>query len=803
MSFEANDWRPLPICSSFATVLSYAHSHEARRGIFRFPRLARAEGESRRVAQLFVVFGNDRFVHPRARVPELVRMITNRLQLALERLQPSDWHRFEKLASAFLASEFDDLRTTASPSGDQGRDSELFTPTAEPKVLLQYSVSADWARKIQHTVRRIQETFPGAIVLVFVSNQVIGAAADPIRRKVRQDHGLSLDVRDRSWFVERVLGSPAREKAAEELAQAIVDPFLASAGVSSYAPSNLSSPEAIAAITFLGLQWRDDVREKGLTKLAFEALVRAVLANTDSEHRMARASVRDGVCRLLPGHSHPQVHGFVDSALRRLTKRAIRHWQKQDEFCLTHEEKLRVNDFKTQAALGETELLASISAISTAILSTREVSDTQGAALTRCIRAATDAVLLERSQAFAIAVQTGSLSALAEADFSEVLLAEASKASLPKIQGVDWLDVLKAGVREVLLSEEPAIQAHMRSLADAYTLLAFLRQTPDVQGAVEKMFSHGQVWLDASVILPLLAEPLADGPSGRFTRMFEAARDAGLELFVTPGAIEEIERHMNRALTCARMDHGHWLGPVPYLLERYVASGRSLAAFHNWLETFRGDVRPEQDIGDYLQDQFGIATRSLEAERDAAPPELRHALQALWHDAHRRRRERQAVPLDEMVITRLVEHDVECYCGVTQLRTRERASPFGYSAWWLTVDRQAFDLKPRLRNAMAAEPPDSPVLSADFMVNYLAFGPVRRKVGKAKEAHLPLMMELGTAGYLTPELLAEAEKLRQELKELPDRVVRRRIRDHLDRARRRLGPIAKAGVGDLDDELVG
>jgi hypothetical protein len=726
-------------------------------------------------------------------------MVTSRLQLALERLQPSDWHRFEKLASAFLASEFDDLRTTASPSGDEGRDSELFAPEAEPKVLLQYSVSADWASKIHRTVRRIQETFPDALVLVFVSNQVIGALADGIKRKVRQDHGLSLDVRDRNWFVDRVLGSPAREKAAEDLAQAIVDPFLASAGVTSYAPSDLSSPEAIAAVTFLGLQWRDEVREKGLTKLAFEALVRAVLATTDSEHRMTRASVREGVCRLLPGHLDEQVHGFVDSALRRLTKRAIRHWQKDDQFCLSYQEKLRVNDFKTDAALAERDLLAAISAISTAILSTHGTSAALVAALTQCIRAATDAVLLERSQAFAMSVQTGSLAGLADADFTQVLVAELSRSSLPKIQGVEWLNVLRTGVREVLLSEEPAVQAYMRSLADAYTLLAFLRQTPDVQGAVEKMFSHGQVWLDASVILPLLAEPLFDGPPGRFTRMVEAAFDAGLELFVTPGAIEEIERHMNRALTCLQLG-SRWVGSVPYLLERYVASGHSPAAFNNWLENFRGAARPEQDIGDYLEDVFGIVTRSLEAERDAASPELRNALQTLWYEAHHRRRSRRDVTLDEMVITRLVDHDLECYCGVIQLRKREHASPFGYSAWWLTVDREAFDLKPRLRAAMEGEPPNSPVLSADFMVNYLAFGPVRRKVGKAKESHLPLMMELSTARYLTPDLLTEAESLREELKDLPDRVVRRRVRDHLDRARRRLGPIAKAGVGELGDE---
>jgi hypothetical protein len=103
---------------------------------------------------------------------------------------------------------------------------------------------------------------------------------------------------------------------------------------------------------------------------------------------------------------------------------------------------------------------------------------------------------------------------------------------------------------------------------------------------------------------------------------------------------------------------------------------------------------------------------------------------------------------------------------------------------------------------MNTEPPDSPVLSADFMVNYLAFGPVRRRVSKEKEATLPLMMELNTAQYLTPEILVEAEILREGMKDLPERVIRRKVRDHLDRARQRLGPIAKAGIGELEDEIV-
>lgn len=729
-------------------------------------------------------------------------MIKNRLQLALGKLQPSDWQRFERFASAFLAADFEGIRTTAAPAGDEGRDSELFAAEADPSVVFQYSVAADWQAKIKQTARRLNDTRPGTQVLVYLTNQVIGAAVDPLKSAVRRDHGLALDVWDQNWFLERVLGSTPREKAAEELAQAIVDPLLAAAGVGPHVPAELSTPEAIAALTFLGLQWRDDIRDKGLTKLAFEALVRAALIGTDSETRRPRLAVHEAVLRLLPGHSEEQVRGYVNSALRRLTKRALRHYQKDDEFCLSYDETQRLCDFRAQRALDEAALAASIQTLALTLLKEHGVAHTDANLLGSRIRTVTEAVLLQRSQAFAVAVQTGSVAEMASSDYDDVLLADLGRTPLPKHPNTDWLAILREGVREILTSEDPVIQSHLRSLADSYTILAFLRQTPDVEGAVEKMFSHGQIWLDASVVLPLVAEPLSEEGSGRFTRMIDAAADAGLDLFITPGVAEEVERHMNRALTCVRMGHGVWQGRIPYLLERYVASGRSLSAFPSWLENFRGDARPVEDIGEYLDDSFGIKTRGLEAERDAAPADLRHALESHWHEAHRRRRQKFGVQTDDMIVNRLVAHDVECYCGVTILRTREKTSPFGFSAWWLTIDSQAFGLAPRLRQAMSGPPPESPVLSADFLVNYLAFGPVRRRVSKSKQAHLPLIMDLGTARYLTPDILAEAEVIRDGLKDLPERVVRRRIRDFLDRARRRIGPIAEAGLAALDDELV-
>jgi hypothetical protein len=731
-------------------------------------------------------------------------MISKRLELALDLLKPSDWERFERLSSVFLATEFEQLRTVASPSGDEGRDAELFSPEREPNVVVQYSVAIDWKAKVNATVRRLQKTIPKALILIYVTNQIIGAGSDILKKTLRVKYGLTLDVRDRSWFVERVLGSQARQKAAEELAYVIVDPVLSSVGVGPHVQSELSSPEAIAAVTFLGLQWQDDTRGKGLTKLAFEAIVCAVLVETSSQNRLPRAAVHARVLQLLPYHSQKQLRSQIDSALNRLSRRSIKHWQSSDEFCLSHDEIQRIGKFRTQAALSEANLQASIDRLVQLQLTANGIPEAHGLEFAICLRRATDAVLFERSQAFAMAIQTDSLAILARTDFQSTLISEISRSSLPKLPKVDWLAILQAGVNNLLTSDDPAVQAYLRSLADSYTLLAFLKLTPDVQGAVAKMFSYGMLWLDTSIVLPLLADTLAtnDGEKGRFSRMIEAARDSGLKLFVTPGVIEEVERHMNKALTCLRVPYGQWEGSVPYLLARYVASGRSPSSFQNWLENFRGEFRPLQDLTEYLGEKFDIVERSLESERNAAPADLRHALEQIWHERYERRQDRY---LDEMAVTRLVNHDVECYAGIVQLRTKEGSSSFGYSAWWLTVDQQTFDLRGRLRQQMSSPPPDSPVMSADFLVNYLAFGPARQRVTKSKEAHLPLLMALGNAAQLTPELISEAETFRSKLKDLPERVIRRQVRDHLDQARSRIGRIANLGMGEdeLEEAILG
>jgi hypothetical protein len=253
-------------------------------------------------------------------MPVLPRVSAARLELALDRLKSSDWERFEILCSAFLASEFPGLRTMASPGGDRGRDAELFSIDGEANTLFQFAVRKDWDVKISETLKKLSTEFPATTAVIFLSSQVIGAKGDAVRTRARK-RGIALDIRDRSWFVERVEADDSRNKAAAELARVVVDSYLIDAGVAAGTPA-LERAEATTALVFLELQAKDDDSAKGLTKACYESLVKAALQGTTATNLMSRTNVRAFVASLLPQHGSAQLAPFVDGALKRLERSA-------------------------------------------------------------------------------------------------------------------------------------------------------------------------------------------------------------------------------------------------------------------------------------------------------------------------------------------------------------------------------------------------------------------------------------------------------------------------------------------------
>jgi len=420
-------------------------------------------------------------------------------------------------------------------------------------------------------------------------------------------------------------------------------------------------------------------------------------------------------------------------------------------------------------------------------------------------RAVLERILLDRGEAFAEVVIYDREATLR---FEDVEATVYKDLTVNPTKGIEPR-VVAATLTALMIDPPESVKRYLRSLADTYTLFAFMRETPDVQSAIVKIFADGDIWLDTTVALPLFAEDLLDLPARSHSSMLRAVRESGSRLYVTDGVIEEIASHIKRSkgYSRAHLDQRKLYGREPFLLSCYWLSGRDPGGFEHWLETFCGDARPEDDIIDYLADMFGIEVSNLDHLADEADPVMRAMVGEIWHEA-RDERDRKAValglaPTDLGTRNRLVSHDVENYVGVLMRRIRrgERRSAFGYKTWWLTLDGTAFRIYRELVDRLSEKPPASPAISPDFMLNYLAVGPVRARLSRRTEESLPLMLNMSLLDAVPKSLLDLADMLRKELIDLPAHVVRRKIRDTLDEARVLVGAQARAGEEGLTEEI--
>ena len=721
-------------------------------------------------------------------------------ELALERLTSGDWSHFEKLSSNFLISELPSLRTMASPSGDGGRDSELFSPDANPSVAVQYSVSKNWKTKIRNTVKRLQECHTNIKILIYMSNQEIGGKADELKGEILTK-GIMLDVRDRNWFLERALTDATRENAAEQLIDSIARPYLAGESVIDKPSSPLTSGEAKAALLYLGLQWQDDITDKSLTKLSFDALVRAALRHTNSDDRMSRQQIYDAVSAALPTAERSVIELQTDKALRRLTKRFIRHWEKNDEFCLTYDEHQRILGRLADKETEEAKFYSTVE--EHCVQHLKEIDDNLsedviGDLRTRVVRVL-EQLLLRRGEAFVEAVITETVRCIGISDMMDLIFEDISS-NPTELSITEHLPTLIATIIQSMLSEPlDSTYIYLRRLANSYTLLSFLNQTPDAQSATRKLFSYGKIWIDTTVLLPLFAEQLEENEEARrLTKTFSACVEAGIELRVTTGIIQEVNAHMNNALMCSKYQPGTWKGRTPYLYYQYLRTGQAPQAFPKWLSLFRGNERQDEDILQYLGDTFGVKLQDLDEAASKINNELRWALDRLWAEAHTKRR-KHTQQVDNETTRILIAHDIETYLGVIALRREETISELGYRHWLLTLDQNAWAIRDTLREEFKSDIPPSPLLSLSFLLNNMTFGPSRSKADTNVKLKLPIFLDLEMSETFPQDIIEIANKVRQENEGLPEYVIRRKVRDAIDKARRRHGLVDPTGIFDHEE----
>ncbi len=447
----------------------------------------------------------------------------------------------------------------------------------------------------------------------------------------------------------------------------------------------------------------------------------------------------------------------------------VKHIRDSDCFHIAFEESTRIDveaeKFLEQESAFEDDILAAIYLVDSELAE----DEKKGRESVLALREVIEKMLLDYGEQFASAITTG-LAPEATRDKLEHLLTEMSfKTHLSNLSAAEIIEmVLTQGVEET--------EAHLRRLLDSYTVLAMLKSTPDVQKALRKVFSGGQIWLDTKVILPLMAEELY--ANGRpMHDLVTACRLSDVKLFVTTGVIEEVNSHLNGCVSTARYG-GASSYRLPFLLREYITSGNPRTGFVQWQEDFRGPENPLLDIEEYLRAEFGVVRQDLTDEVENASPELRIAAQDYWREEQQKRRGDKNI--DSANLDRLVSHDVENSVGVIQLRGRSNPGPTGYQHWWLTTDRLGRGLSAALESVLG-EPVASPVIDPGFLVQLLRFRLHSPEEATAALGRFPVLQGLARMDVIPSDMIDVVEEIRSEIPSLKPRIIQRRLRDEVNK----------------------
>lgn len=693
-------------------------------------------------------------------------MSNDRLKLALSQIKPGDWERFEEFASEFLTSEFPDFRNMATQSGDKGRDGELYNINNSGDVKLQFSVSEDWSGKINATVRRLEKTgLPR--VLIYVTNQDIGAQSDQLKSRLIK-RNVSLDIRDCTYFIDRRSSSESCISACQSLERAFVDPLLASESLGASVGKALSTMEERIAFLHLSIEMSERTNDRNLTKLAIEALILSILHGSSAENPMPREAIIEQLLPLLKSTIRDTAIAQVDSALDRLSAKRgrIKYRSKEGSYHVSHGERQHIDAQAESFLSGQESLEADIHAALYLIDSDADKNSQDYSSQVSSIRKLFEYLLLDFGEQFSIFLTTATIP---EQALTESLTTIASNHSISSpIPVGDLLEVIE----EVCVHGNETTQRHLRKLLDAYTTMALLQSTSDVQKTMRKIFTGGRIWLDTSVVLPLLVETMY-GVDSPYTHLVEASRAADVALYVTPGVVEEVDAHLTLCVNAARSST---VARIPYVLGQYIRNGGSRSEFYAWQEEFRGLGDPIFDIQEFLSDEFNIKVRDLADPLSRAPKDLYESAERFWDEVTETRRGTTSDPSE---IAKLARHDLENTVGVLQLRGNASTNPVGDQDWLLTEDRHAKRFS-RVIGEELGRHITSPVINPQFLAQLVRFKRDNSAHSSSDADRVPIYFGIARSEPLTPEIAAMIDDLRSKSPSLGPRRTRRFIREQMN-----------------------
>jgi hypothetical protein len=252
--------------------------------------------------------------------------MATRFELALELTREEHNQSFEHFANAFLLPDYPELEALGGKH-DGAIDARIIdSETGAPLLVVQSCVSPKERAKtkILNTVKVLEGRKRLPPTLVYCTPAKIGDSLDGLKRDLRRDKRVSLEVHDFGWLSQREHSTSGRSTLSDRYASEILAPLQQQIDPSKLYSTVLSDKQERLAFQYLEAQKLDQQSGRNLTKRIHDGLIICALRDTSSpDHMLARDNLLKSLGGIFPVELQTRAAQIIGGRLEHLANRGV------------------------------------------------------------------------------------------------------------------------------------------------------------------------------------------------------------------------------------------------------------------------------------------------------------------------------------------------------------------------------------------------------------------------------------------------------------------------------------------------
>ena len=662
---------------------------------------------------------------------------------------------------------------------DGGADGVIHETDASPTTYIQSSVTSDPVTKINGTLARLKEYGRDCRELIFCSPHEIQITTETLKTSLRKK-GVSLDVRDRKYFTAFCDVDTNRANASAAIFKQIAAPILVTDKLIGSQETQLTTRQEKLAFVYLTVAVANSDPNKSITSVSYESLLTYAFRDTNSANTLTKEAIIQRCRDMVPAETGAIFQQRAEGAFATLENKGIvKYHSEKGGYHLAHAEQQKIE--QSIMAL-ELEVVASLTELRELTLKLEKqlkiAAPLPVDLSARIILASLNQVLAEQGDTVATALTKRVFCAPSRDSIKEIIsqhihiLGEEVKKHDPD-STLDFYAIIV----EVIIRQPPkAIAEYLKKVADAYFLFFTLKQPPEVQDAVSKIVSKSRIVVDASMIVPALAEYAFATEERLNQHVLKAAVAGGAELIVTNLALNEVVTQLGKARAIYErvITNQPYYGQSALVTAYFQAKGAVYDNFYKFLALFTDSDNPN-DIGHLLFREFGFSVNEV-ALQPSDHADYQNLFQ-VWSSLKKKR-----PSTDEAEFSMLIDHDVRTFQMIKNRRRGENVTndQYGHTWWWLTHDSTAHSID----RSSTTSKEVTICMRPDYLLRYVSASPgLHRKAKDWSWNVLPLSIDLAGCG-LVPEEIIKANALTAGIAEGdPDFLRQRKLRNLINQSK--------------------